>query len=55
MEYVPLFRRMQLLEEKTKHLAHVLPASPLADDELVALQIGGGYSLNRSIHYKKTF
>jgi len=32
---------MQLLEEKTKHLAHVLPASPLADDELVALQIGG--------------
>ena len=41
MEYVPLFRRMQLLEDKTKHLPHVLPVSLLADDPLGALQIGG--------------
>jgi hypothetical protein len=31
---------MQLPEDKTKHFAHVLPASPLADDALGALQIG---------------
>jgi hypothetical protein len=32
---------MQLLGDKTKHLAHVLPVSLLADDALGALQIGG--------------
>jgi hypothetical protein len=31
---------MQFLEDKTKHLAHVLPVSLLADDALGALQIG---------------
>jgi len=31
---------MQLLEDKTKHLTHVLPVSLLADDPLGALQIG---------------
>lgn len=46
---------MQLVEDKTKHCAHVLPVSLLTDDALGALQIGGRYLLNRSIHYKKTF
>jgi hypothetical protein len=32
---------MQLLGDKTKHLAHVLPVSLLADDALGALQIVG--------------
>jgi hypothetical protein len=32
---------MQLLGDKTKHLAHVLPVPLLADDALGALQIGG--------------
>jgi hypothetical protein len=32
---------MQLLEDKTKHLAHVLPLSLLANDPLGTLQIGG--------------
>jgi len=32
---------MQLVEDKTKHLAHVLPVSLLVDDPLSALQIGG--------------
>jgi hypothetical protein len=46
---------MQLLGDKTKHLAHVLPVSLLADDALGALQIGGCYRFNRSIPYAKTF
>lgn len=37
MECVPLFRRMQLMEDKTKHFGHVLPVSLLADDVLGAL------------------
>jgi hypothetical protein len=41
VKYVPLFRRIQLLEDKTKHFADVLPVSLLADDALGALQIGG--------------
>jgi len=32
---------MQLVEDKTKHCAHVLPVSLLTDDALGALQIGG--------------
>ena len=46
---------MQLLEDKTKHFAHVLRVPPLADDALGALQTGGHYGIKRSISYTKTF
>jgi hypothetical protein len=40
VEYVPLFRQIQFMEDKKKHFTHVLRGTPLAGDALGALQTG---------------
>lgn len=55
MEYVSLFRQMQPHEEKTKHFAHVLRASPLAGEVLDALQIGSVTASDAASHTPKPF